>query len=475
MLPPLPSQHPNTSLSDELAAATNELLDLGRSASDRPPHNSSHEVPLPTPSPLNLASNNATNHRTLSSIISAGHDARLELIHDDEDDVPGLSTKLGGTPLSRSTGVVLESAEVPYDHDDNLPSSRLSSLIASVSNDTSFSSHTVPSPQLRMVDKAFSSEIRPSATESRINQTEGQLHRQRRASQESPHLAATLRAASIARQDRTPDFFTESFPDAQRSPNSDINSLLSPVAEVKHRTTMSPILNLGSPRPTQATLGDVSESQVTVKLHGNARLEREAGAASTTVEGDILMDLELASGSVRRLPINDEGDRSSLVSLPATSLTDSSQASSRVRPRARRRRSNGSYSIVSEDLSTVDDLPFARDVQIRGFTVVGEKARGFVCYDVCVITTRGTSISILRRFSSFVSLRASLASERAQYAKLVPSLPPKRSGLLHKYASHHLEKRRRALQRWLSIVMLDRRWATTKALQEWVVGNNDGS
>lgn len=116
--------------------------------------------------------------------------------------------------------------------------------------------------------------------------------------------------------------------------------------------------------------------------------------------------------------------------------------------------------------------------------------------------SQGTTINALRRFSSFVTLRKQLADEcpvrillapshvrrrdshltpnllslpaptKQEYRSHLPSLPPRRAGLLQKYAARYLEERRKALQRWLEIVMLDRRWGGAKALREWVVGTD---
>lgn len=100
---------------------------------------------------------------------------------------------------------------------------------------------------------------------------------------------------------------------------------------------------------------------------------------------------------------------------------------------------------------------------------------------------QGTTMSILRRFSDFVRLRQALmaectgserdrsgsshASSSSKSKRVPPALPPKRTGLLHKYASDHLEKRRRALQQWLVVVMLDSRWGASRALRQWVVSD----
>lgn len=311
-------------------------------------------------------------------------------------------------------------------------------------------------------------------------------------------------------------------------------------------------------RPSEAA---VSGEPTVVQLHGNRRLEREAaqsrrGSLTDTHHSAAqnFHDDGAHSPLQEMAPLPTGDDTSSLLSLAATSATSPSRdrrGGSRRRSLVRRRRSAGSQSLLTvgssngssgggggrrggdedEDDDDRRASPFTREVSIRGFSIVGARARGHVAYDVRVMLQTGTTVSLLRRFSSFVALRHALVAEcgdgrsgsgnvhplfrrsgaaqkqQKEQARtrtltrtsseteasasrsgqpppppqtqpavpraVLPPLPPRRTGLLHKYAAHHLETRRRALQRWLHSVMLDDTYGTSRALRAWVVGPDD--
>jgi len=436
-------QYADLSLTDELAEATNELLSLGgRVLKDTYDSTSTASIdpPLLTPSPLNLSTAGAT----LSSFLAVGQNSRLVLIHDDDEASPikiGHKNDLRQATASNGLGEALNRFDDP---DDYLPSSQLNRIVAPVSSSTKDSSAAPASPR-------------------------HQLEREKTKGKKTGTTTAhSFDDEASPRSSHTPTFFTESFPEA----HEEVARSIASSSGVKIDRVRTPtFLKFAISEPPPPTLSSIGEAPVIVKLHGNGRLEREA--QDRTKVDEEASGSSLMQGNNSIFAQSDDGDGSSLLSLAATAISSSSRSSSKGRRRLIRRRSGGSTSVANDDLDTMQDAPFARDVQIRGFTAVGEKSRGFVCYDIRVITVRGTTISILRRFSSFCQLRQSLLSERPQHATLVPSLPPRRTGLFQKYASHHLEKRRRALQKWLAVVMLDKRWATTKSLRDWVVGSSD--
>lgn len=129
--------------------------------------------------------------------------------------------------------------------------------------------------------------------------------------------------------------------------------------------------------------------------------------------------------------------------------------------------------------STEEDIPeecFANEVRIRGWQRIGSYARGWVAYEVVVTTksvrvplTQGLVLQLYKRYTSFMELRQRLAAEAPQYARALPALPPRHTGLWHKYLPTFLETRRRALQRWLDYTLLDSRWGSTRAYRDWVL------
>ncbi len=182
---------------------------------------------------------------------------------------------------------------------------------------------------------------------------------------------------------------------------------------------------------------------------------------------------------------NDDDDKaslesapSSLISLPVSTLTSSSRTPSHGS--LERRRSSSSAANFSPSRrrpsssrrpSSTSDL-FAREVFIRSWSSVGSQARGWVVFELLITTLQGTPIIAHKRFSSFVRLRATLKEECKDQAKWLPELPTRRTGLLSKYDARYLEKRRRALQRWLEIVMLDKVWGGSEGLREWVLASD---
>jgi hypothetical protein len=112
---------------------------------------------------------------------------------------------------------------------------------------------------------------------------------------------------------------------------------------------------------------------------------------------------------------------------------------------------------------------FTRDVVVRAWTEVGSRTRGYVTFEVVLLTAQsGLTIRAHRRYSSFVALRRQLAVEAPTFAEQLPVLPPK--DLIHKFSPKHLEVRRKALSSWLQLVLLDPRWGGRKAAREWLVG-----
>ncbi|KAJ9474750.1 Sorting nexin-like protein [Pseudozyma hubeiensis] len=170
-----------------------------------------------------------------------------------------------------------------------------------------------------------------------------------------------------------------------------------------------------------------------------------------------------------------ESAPSSLISLPVSTLTSSSRSPSHHSLEHRRNggssfshRRRQSSTSIRHDSSDV----FAREVRIRGWSEVGSQARGWVVFELHIITKQGTPIVAHKRFSSFVKLRTTLLNECKDQAKWLPQLPTRRTGLLSKYDARYLEKRRRALQRWLEVVVLDRVWGASEGLREWVLASD---
>ncbi|KAI8974588.1 Phox homologous domain-containing protein [Trametes punicea] len=129
-------------------------------------------------------------------------------------------------------------------------------------------------------------------------------------------------------------------------------------------------------------------------------------------------------------------------------------------------------SIFSKDIWLGDNSgeseAFARNVEIAGWTSVGDKRGGaYVVYD-CVITTKeGLVVHALKRYSAFAHLYTKLkATLPASQQSYVPSLPPKAP--LAKFRPSFLDRRRRLLQHWLSAVLLHPEIGGCQAVRDWI-------
>ncbi|EIW58871.1 uncharacterized protein TRAVEDRAFT_149304 [Trametes versicolor FP-101664 SS1] len=130
-------------------------------------------------------------------------------------------------------------------------------------------------------------------------------------------------------------------------------------------------------------------------------------------------------------------------------------------------------SIFSHDIwlgdNSGESQAFARNVEIAGWTSVGDRQGGaYVVYD-CVITTKeGLGIHALKRYSAFAQLYARLrATLPASQQSYIPSLPPKAP--LAKFRPAFLDRRRRLLQHWLSAILLHPEMGGCQAVREWVM------
>ncbi|SPO28876.1 uncharacterized protein UTRI_05082_B [Ustilago trichophora] len=229
-------------------------------------------------------------------------------------------------------------------------------------------------------------------------------------------------------------------------------------------------LGADNPAPTHSRYGSASEpSSPLVSPRRSQFTYDNAVAAATTADTSHDEPDSSDKASLESAP-------SSLISLPVSTLTSSSRTPSHT---SLERRRSGSSTTASRRRSSTrytsssshSDV-FAREVRIRGWSEVGSQARGWVVFELRILTKQGTPIIAHKRFSSFVKLRETLRKECKDQAKWLPQLPTKAAGLLSKYDANYLEKRRRALQRWLESVMLDRVWGASEGLREWVLASD---
>jgi len=130
-------------------------------------------------------------------------------------------------------------------------------------------------------------------------------------------------------------------------------------------------------------------------------------------------------------------------------------------------------SIFSHDIwlgdNTGESQAFAREVEVVGWTSVGDKRGGaYIVYDCAIKTKEGTVIHVHKRYSAFAELytklRATLTESQQHF---LPHLPPKHP--LAKFRPTFLDQRRRLLQHWLSSVLLHPEIGGCQAVREWII------
>ncbi|KAJ7192108.1 Phox-like protein [Mycena pura] len=133
----------------------------------------------------------------------------------------------------------------------------------------------------------------------------------------------------------------------------------------------------------------------------------------------------------------------------------------------------GPPSVFSNDIWLGDNVgessTFARGVQISGWTSVGDIRGGaYVVYDCVVKTKEGTQIHAHKRYSDFAAFEGELLRTLPpSFRASVPPLPPKAP--LARYRAAFLARRRRALEHWLSSVLLHPDVGGCVAARRWIV------
>ena len=136
---------------------------------------------------------------------------------------------------------------------------------------------------------------------------------------------------------------------------------------------------------------------------------------------------------------------------------------------------------------TEECIAFSRGITIVGWTNVGDKLGGayvgalpyalreliniiiFIppVYDCAILTSQGTTIHTLKRYSAFVELHSLLMRSLPDTLRRQITPLPSRSPLA-KYRPAFLDKRRRMLQQWLTSVLLHPEIGGCTAVREWI-------
>lgn len=486
-----------SSLAEELAQATSDLIELGGHRGQ----NGAAAASSSSPGVAESAKRRdlRPDRLDLGHAIAVSPSARLTPVFDDDGDAANKAEGKKSSRLASSSQIVLEQEQGDDDGDDALPSAGLSQVIASVKSSAQHHhehhSHiqisTLPasadfdrrySPfleshkammkrRVRDGDPATMNAYNTESTASPSSSDDISACLAEEAGSGSRESASyDLSAHGLKRGDAgPPSFFLESFPDSnqdlrlsaeQRADETKESSETGdaslpaadaspPTAPAKALPRPKALLALAS-RPSERSIVSAQQSDdpaVTVKLYGNRRRQREAEGLTTdsppveakeaapaltraaalfstplvpsleeeTISGRNLSgttassQVDLTTSALLSSSLDSDGEheqeeegesiveRASLSSLPATSLkTSSSQGgASSGSPSGTRRRSRSRSSFSASSQLAIDEeaspsaplRPFARDVKLGGFSVVGDRARGYVCYEVRIITT----------------------------------------------------------------------------------------
>jgi len=133
----------------------------------------------------------------------------------------------------------------------------------------------------------------------------------------------------------------------------------------------------------------------------------------------------------------------------------------------------GPPSIISKEIwlgdNSGESLAFARDVNISGWTNVGDKLGGaYVVYDCVIKTKEGTTMHAHKRYSAFAQLHSSLRRNLPRHQlNFVPPLPSRTP--LARYRPTFLDQRRRLLHYWLSAILLHPEIGGSQPVRQWIM------
>ncbi|GJE90442.1 Phox-like protein [Phanerochaete sordida] len=166
-----------------------------------------------------------------------------------------------------------------------------------------------------------------------------------------------------------------------------------------------------------------------------------------------------------------------LCDSPVEPASDSELSGSNPRSRRRRTRPESLFShepsiwLSDNTNSPTSPTPtFARNVQISGWTLVGDRsnAGAYVVFDCAITLKDGTVVHAHKRYSAFAELDALLREMLPpRMRRAVPKLPPKSP--LSKFRAAFLDKRRRDLQHWLASVILHPDLGGREVVRHWVM------
>ncbi|KAL5492053.1 YPT35 [Sanghuangporus weigelae] len=217
--------------------------------------------------------------------------------------------------------------------------------------------------------------------------------------------------------------------------------------------------------PPAGEQGDESEGESTVVDYP---LAHSTGLVEVIRDDEDHIDLEAEEAAYRAFDL-DDSDASALGLSSRNSRPKLLDCGPRPRPPS----SIFSHDIwVGENSDAEKDSSFARGVRIVGWTSVGDKRGGaYVVYDCAIFTRASTTIHVHKRYSAFLSLYTSLLSPSSHLSssarKHIQPLPPRTA--LARFRPGFLESRRKALQGWLSSVLLHPEIGCCSVVREWVM------
>ncbi|KAI9011946.1 hypothetical protein CLU79DRAFT_839225 [Phycomyces nitens] len=119
-----------------------------------------------------------------------------------------------------------------------------------------------------------------------------------------------------------------------------------------------------------------------------------------------------------------------------------------------------------ESSDTKDSEIFASDAIVNHPLRIGIGYGSYICYSCTVLSHKGASIIVRKRYSDFVDLREELVKKYPKMKKNIPKLPPKK--VVGNFTPVFVEHRRRDLEYFFKYVVLHPSLGNSSIVKHWI-------
>ncbi|KAL0077660.1 hypothetical protein J3Q64DRAFT_1746731 [Phycomyces blakesleeanus] len=119
-----------------------------------------------------------------------------------------------------------------------------------------------------------------------------------------------------------------------------------------------------------------------------------------------------------------------------------------------------------ENSDSKDNEIFASDAIVNHPLRIGIGYGSYICYSCTVLSNKGASIIVRKRYSDFVDLREELIKKYPKMKKNIPKLPPKK--VVGNFTPVFVEHRRRDLEYFFKYVVLHPSLGNSSIVKHWI-------